>query len=57
MGQCLSVSQRQADALWLRWPTTARPAGFFAASSPLAEAWPATLVLVLIGVGVLAGGR
>ena len=57
MGQCLSVSQRQADALWLRWPASARPAGFFAASAPLADAWPATLMLVLIGAGVLAGGR
>jgi hypothetical protein len=57
MGQCLSVSQRQADALWLRWPAGVRPAGFFAATVPLTEAWPATLVLVLIGAGVLAGGR
>lgn len=56
MDQCLSISQRQADVLWLRWPSDARPAGFFTAA-PVATAWPATLVLVLIGAGVLVGGR
>lgn len=56
MGECLSISQYQADVLWLRWPTGGRPAGFFTAP-PLATAWPATLLLVLVGAGVLVGGR
>lgn len=55
MGQCLAVAQCQADVLWLRWPATTHPAGFFAA--PVARAWPATLLLALIGIAALAGSR
>lgn len=54
LNQCLSVSRRQADALWLRWPDHADISAFLSPTAASVRAWPATLVLLLIGTGIIA---
>ena len=58
--QCMSVSRMQADALWLRWPNGATFPRLFSTMDASVQAWSATLVMVLIGTGMLVtamGGR
>lgn len=60
LGQCLSVSRRQADALWLRWPASPTTPRLGFATVTSMQAWSASLLMVLIGSGILAmaaGGR
>ncbi|HXH64566.1 MAG TPA: hypothetical protein VNH42_03535 [Mariprofundaceae bacterium] len=52
--QCMSVSRRQADSLWLRWPASVgAPHPLFAMAASV-QAWSATLLMLLMGAGILA---
>lgn len=52
--QCMSVSRMQADALWLRWPSGTTFPRLFSITDASVQAWSATVVMVLIGTGMLA---
>jgi hypothetical protein len=60
LGQCMLVSRRQADVLWLRWPASPAISRLPSATATSVQVWSATLLMVLIGSGILAtavGGR